>query len=264
MKRSVRIMGILNVTPDSFSDGGTYIGEEAVRNQVRRLLNEGADIIDVGGESTRPFAEPVSGDEEAGRVIPAIEIIRTMSEIPISIDTTKASVAKAALAAGADMVNDISALQKDGEMAGVVAGYDGPVVIMHMQGDPETMQLKPEYENVVDEINDFFSARLQAMEAQGIDRKRVILDPGIGFGKTPEHNLSILKHIPAFKKHGCRLLVGHSRKSFFDHLLGAPVEERDLPTAVVSALCTLKGVDILRVHAVKENLQAVTLAGILG
>ncbi|PIE68458.1 MAG: dihydropteroate synthase, partial [Deltaproteobacteria bacterium] len=220
---STQVMGILNVTPDSFSDGGRYTNEAAIKGQVRQLINDGADIIDVGGESTRPFAEPVSTSEELQRVIPAIKLIRSLYDIPISIDTTKAEVAEAALQAGASMLNDISALEKDPHMVEVAARYTVPVVIMHMQGSPEDMQLNPAYDQVVEEINTYFSERLAFLEQAGIGRERIIIDPGIGFGKTLEHNLVILANIKAFKPHGCPVLIGHSRKSFFEHLLGIPL-----------------------------------------
>jgi len=258
-----RIMGILNVTPDSFSDGGSFSSQEAARAQVGRMLDAGVDIIDVGGESTRPFAEPVSEQEELNRVIPAIEIIRTLTDIPVSIDTSKAEVARQALAAGATMVNDISALRNDPAMAEVVAGYDGPVIIMHMQGTPGDMQVDPRYENVVEEICAFFTERIAWMQEQGIDRQRIILDPGIGFGKTLDHNLAILGNIHTFKQLGYPVLIGHSRKSFLDKLLGLPVDKRDCPTAVISALCATRGADILRVHDVALSRQAVELAAAL-
>ncbi len=253
-------MGILNVTPDSFSDGGSFTSEAAVIAQVEGMLAADVDIIDVGGESTRPFAEPVAEDEELSRVIPAIEAIRRITDIPISIDTSKAVVARQALATGATMVNDISALRKDPAMVGVVAGYDGPVIIMHMQGTPGDMQVNPRYENVVEEICAFFEERIAWMDKQGIERERIILDPGIGFGKTLDHNLAILRNIDAFKQSGHPVLIGHSRKSFLEKLLGLPVEERDCPTAVISALCAARGADILRVHDVALTRQAVELA----
>ncbi len=259
-----KIMGILNVTPDSFSDGGSFVTEDVIAKQVRLMLDQEVDIIDVGGESTRPFAEPVSAAVELQRVIPTIEMIRQIAPaIPVSIDTTKAEVARKALAAGASMVNDISGLGHDPDMAEVVADYDGPVIIMHMQGTPGDMQVNPRYKNVVEEIKDFFIRRLEWMEQQGIDQERVILDPGIGFGKTLEHNLLILKNIRQFKKLGQPVLIGHSRKSFFDKLLGVAVEKRDCPTAVVSALCVRHGADILRVHDVEKTRQAVRLAEVI-
>ena len=262
-KKMPRIMGILNVTPDSFSDGGSFCSREDVCAQVERMLAQGVDIIDVGGESTRPFAEPVSEQEELNRVIPAIETIRKITDIPVSIDTSKAEVARQALAAGATMVNDISALRNDPAMASVVAGYDGPVIIMHMQGTPGDMQVNPSYEDVVGEICAFFEERIGWMGEQGIEKDRIILDPGIGFGKTLDHNLAILGNIRAFKQLGLPVLIGHSRKSFLEKLLGLPVGERDCPTAVISALCAGQGVDLLRVHDVALTRQAVLLAAAL-
>jgi dihydropteroate synthase len=261
--KSPRIMGILNVTPDSFSDGGLFTAQDAIAGQVKKMLADGVDIIDVGGESTRPFAEPVSEAEELNRVIPAIKIIREISDIPVSIDTTKAEVARQALAAGATMVNDISALRRDPAMAGVMADFDGPVIVMHMQGTPGDMQVNPSYGDVVEEICAFFKERVRWMEGQGIDPGRIIIDPGLGFGKTLEHNLAILGNIKTFKKLGRPLLIGHSRKSFLEKLLDLPMEKRDCPTAVISALCALQGADILRVHDVRLTRQALILAEIV-
>ena len=255
-----QIMGILNVIPDSFSDGGSFSSKEAVTARVKLMLADGVDIIDVGGESTRPFAEPVSTKEELNRVLPAIESICKITDIPVSIDTTKAEVARQALQAGASMVNDISALRRDPEMVRVVAGYDGPVLIMHMLGTPGTMQVNPKYGDVVAEICAFFSKRITWMQQQGIAKSRIILDPGIGFGKTLDHNLAILRNINAFKQLGRPVLIGHSRKSFLEKLLGLPVEERDCPTAIISTLCTLQGADILRVHDVRLTRNALILA----
>lgn len=263
MQHPVQIMGILNVTPDSFSDGGRWQSEAALEARIAQLLAEGVDIIDVGGESTRPFADPVSTDEELGRVIPAIRKIRERSTLPISIDTTKAVVARQALAAGATMINDISALRHDPEMIEVARSYTGPVLLMHMQGVPGDMQVAPSYADVVADINAFFTERIGWLERHGISRGRIIIDPGIGFGKTLEHNLTILRNIPAFKVHGCPVLIGHSRKSFLGQLLDVPVEERDSPTAVVSALCAQQGADILRVHNVRGTHQAVRLIAAL-
>lgn len=259
MQHRVQIMGILNVTPDSFSDGGRWTDEVALEARIEQLLLEGADIIDVGGESTRPFAEPVSAEEELARVIPAIRKIRRRSSIPISIDTTKATVARAALATGATMINDISALRHDPGMIEVVRSFDGPVVIMHMQGTPGDMQVAPEYDNVVAEINAFLAERIAWLKGEGVHRQRVIIDPGIGFGKTLAHNLAILRNIPSFKQHGCPVLIGHSRKSFLGQLLNIPVEERNWPTAMVSAFAAEQGADILRVHQVQPTLQALGL-----
>ncbi|MCL2789209.1 MAG: dihydropteroate synthase [Desulfobulbus sp.] len=259
MSQQVRIMGILNVTPDSFSDGGRWLEATALDVRIEQLLTEGADIIDVGGESTRPFAEEVSVDTELDRVIPAIERIRRRSAVPISVDTTKAAVAREAIAAGATMINDISALRHDPDMIEVTRSFAGPVIIMHMQGTPGTMQVSPHYEDVVAEIHAFFTERIAWLEQHGVARSRIIVDPGIGFGKTLEHNLAILRNVAALKRHGCPVLIGHSRKSFLGQLLGLPPGERDWPTAMLSALCVRQGADILRVHAVQTTLQALRL-----
>lgn len=263
MDRRVQVMGILNLTPDSFSDGGLWCSEAALTARIDQLLAEGADIIDVGGESTRPFAEPVAAAEELARVLPAIRKIRERSPLPISIDTTKAPVARAALAAGATLVNDISALRQDPAMVEVVRSYAGPVIIMHMQGTPGDMQVRPHYRDVVAEMNDFFAERIAWMGQQGIDPERIIIDPGIGFGKTLEHNLTILRNIQAFGQHGCPVLIGHSRKSFLGQLLDLPVAERDCATALVSAYCARQGAAILRVHDVRATVCALKLAAAL-
>jgi len=254
-----QIMGIINLTPDSFSDGGQFCSSDAVVEQVEQMVAAGAAIIDLGGESTRPFASPVAADEEISRVVPVIKALRKKTDIPLSIDTTKAVVARQALDAGATIVNDISALRHDPQMVEVVKEYLGPVVIMHMQGTPSDMQCCPTYTNVVDEICAFFRERVEWMEAQGIARDRIILDPGIGFGKTLTHNLTILRHVKAFKTLGLPVLIGHSRKSFLEKLLGLPVEARDCPTAIISALVASQGVDILRVHDVAATAQALRL-----
>ena len=253
MSRRMQIMGIFNVTPDSFSDGGQWTNEKALEERIEQLISEGADIIDVGGESTRPFAEPVSAEEELQRVLPAIKAIRRRSNIPISIDTTKAVVAREAIAVGATIINDISALRQDAGMLTVVQSFAGQVVIMHMQGSPGDMQHNPRYSDVVAEINAFFTERLTWLEANGVERSRIIVDPGIGFGKTLEHNLAILRNIPAFKHHGCPVLIGHSRKSFLGELLGLPVAERDWPTAMISAFAESAGANIVRVHQVSTT-----------
>lgn len=256
----VLVMGILNVTPDSFSDGGRFLSESSLSAQIDAMVAAGADIIDVGGESTRPFAEPVSAARELDRVLPAIRLIRQRSAIPISIDTTKAEVARNALAEGADIINDISAMRFDPEMLSLVKETEVPVIIMHMQGTPSDMQIDPHYDDVVVEIKEFFEERLTWAAENGISRERFILDPGIGFGKTVGHNLTILKRVPELTELGCPVLIGHSRKSFIGKLLGAEVDARDVATAAISALCVQKGVSILRVHDVGMTVQAVKLA----
>lgn len=255
-------MGILNLTPDSFSDGGKLADRETLLDHAEKMLAAGVDILDIGGESTRPMAPPVAVDEELRRVIPAIEAIRKLApSITISIDTTKAAVARQALAAGADIINDISALRFDPAMAELAAGGDWPVIIMHMQGTPRDMQLNPHYDDVVGEIKQFLARRIEELSQQGVQRERLIIDPGLGFGKTLEHNLAILRNLAQFRTLGRPLLIGHSRKSFLTKLLGElAMEERDLPSAVVAALCALNGADIIRTHNVEATRQALRLA----
>lgn len=256
----MQIMGILNVTPDSFSDGGRYTSIDAALQQCRLLIESGADIIDVGGESTRPFAKAVPLEEEFNRTIPVIQAIRREFSIPVSIDTRNAAVARGALEAGADIINDISALQHDPEMIDVVLATEVPVVIMHMQKTPETMQLAPQYDDVVEDVCTFFTERLDWMTSKGVDLSRVILDPGIGFGKTLDHNLSLIKHLDRISQLGHPVLLGHSRKRFLGELTGQEETERDFATAVVAALAAGKGVDIIRVHNVEMTKTAVQLA----
>lgn len=258
---AIRVMGILNVTPDSFSDGGEFATFEAVLAQADRLIADGADILDVGGESTRPFAAPVSTEEELQRVIPVIEAVRRKHRIPISIDTTKAIVAREALRAGADIVNDISALRKDPEMITVIRASSCPVIIMHMQGTPADMQVKPHYDDVVADIIDFFAERIAWITGNGVARDRLIVDPGIGFGKTLHHNLSLLKHLEEFSALGLPVLLGHSRKRFLGEITGIPREtDRDLASAVAAALCCDRNVAIVRVHNVAATRQALRVA----
>lgn len=257
--RSVRIMGILNVTPDSFSDGGSFFKPSSALNQARRLIDEGADILDIGGESTRPYAEPVSLDDELDRVIPIIESIRTFSTIPISIDTSKAEVARQALGAGADIINDVTALRKDPEMIDLVRSCDNQVIIMHMLGTPGTMQDEPFYHNVVEEVIDFFRERLAAIGAAGIDLKRIVIDPGIGFGKQLTHNLQLLNHLEKLSDLGQPVLLGHSRKRFLGDLTGLAPDKRDPITSVVSGLSLNKNISIFRVHDVAATRAALTV-----
>ncbi|MEN8188211.1 MAG: dihydropteroate synthase [Thermodesulfobacteriota bacterium] len=259
----VRVMGIINVTPDSFSDGGRCNSAESSLTQAKLMIGEGADILDIGGESTRPFAEPVELFQELDRVIPAIKAIRKESTIPISIDTSKAEVARQALASGADVINDITALRKDPEMVRLAADTDVPLILMHMQGSPGDMQVEPHYEDVVAEIIDFFQERLSFLDAHSISRERIIVDPGIGFGKSLQHNLTILKNLDAFSVLGCPVLLGHSRKRFIGDVTGLPVEQRDLPTAVISALAARQGVAYIRVHDVASTRTALTIESAL-
>jgi dihydropteroate synthase len=255
-------MGILNVTPDSFSDGGRFASLDRALEQAERLITEGADILDVGGESTRPFAPPVDTAEEIRRVIPVITGIRRHHTIPISIDTTKAAVAREALAAGADIINDISALRHDAHMLEVVQESAVPVILMHMLGTPSTMQVAPRYDEVVADIIGFFQERIAWLTAKGIDKRRLIVDPGIGFGKSVAHNLSLLKHLEQFSAQlDLPVMLGHSRKRFLGEITGIKVEaERDMATAVVAALCAGKGITMMRVHNVAATRQALQVA----
>jgi dihydropteroate synthase len=255
----IRVMGIVNVTPDSFSDGGSLSTLQAAVDHTRFLIASGADIIDIGGESTRPFADPVSLNEELERTIPLINAIRRFSDIPISIDTRKAEVARQALAAGASLINDVSALRGDPEMIALAADSSAELIIMHMQGTPDTMQVDPRYEDVVGEICEFFAERLTTLAAAGIDPARIIVDPGIGFGKRLQHNLSLIKHIDRFAELGRPVLLGHSRKRFLGDLTGCPPQDRDMATAVIAALC-LDKVSLLRVHDVAATRQALQVA----
>jgi len=258
--RRTLVMGILNVTPDSFSDGGRHNEQQAMEFRIAEMLAAGADLIDVGGESTRPGAEPVSLEEELGRVLPAITAIRALDRrVPVSIDTCKAEVASQALAAGADIINDVSALRFDPRMGSLAGESGAPLILMHMQGDPATMQLAPHYTDVLGEIIDFLDERIRWAVGQGVDRSRIIVDPGLGFGKTLADNLTILKRLDEFYRLGCPLLLGHSRKSFLGKVLRLALEERDLASAVLSAYCALQGIDLLRVHDVAKNIQAIRL-----
>lgn len=248
------------MTPDSFSDGGQFTSEKTILQAAEHMIAEGADIIDIGGESTRPYAQPVPADEEIRRVLPAISAIRQRHNIPISIDTSKAKVAELALDAGADIINDISAMRFDTAMAPLAAKRQCPAVIMHMQGTPADMQIQPKYADVISETLIFFKERIQCLVEQGIDRQRIILDPGIGFGKTLGHNLAILNRTAEYQILGCPLLIGHSRKSFLAALLGQGLTDRDLPTAVLSGLLARQQVAILRVHNVLATAQAIRLS----
>lgn len=254
-----RLMGILNVTPDSFSDGGNWIGVDAAVEHGRALAGQGADVIDVGGESTRPGAEPVTASEEIRRVIPVIERLSKLVDVPISIDTMKAEVAREAMTAGATIVNDITAMTFDPDMARVVAQSDCGVILMHMQGTPQTMQLDPRYDNAVGEISSYLDERVRAAQQAGIDPERIVLDPGIGFGKTAEHNVAILQNIAAFRASGRPVLIGHSRKGFLSKILGRPVQDRLAATIGVSIAAAHQRADLLRIHdvaAVRDALQA--------
>lgn len=254
------VMGIVNVTPDSFADGGRHFSCEAALAHARHLVAAGADILDVGGESTRPFSEPVPLEEELRRVLPVIAAIRAEMEVPLSIDTYKAEVARRALEAGADIINDISALRFDPDMAPLAAATGAPVILMHMKGTPRDMQADPRYDDLLGEIKAFLAKRRDFALAQGIAPEAVVLDPGIGFGKTFAHNLQILNHLDTFLELGCPLLVGPSRKAFIGHYLGGlPPDDRDNGTLAALAAAILKGAKILRVHNVAAAAQFLTL-----
>ena len=254
------VMGVLNVTPDSFSDGGQFFDSGRAVERGLQMAADGAAIIDIGGESTRPGSASVSDDEQIGRVVPVIKALCKKIDVPISVDTYKLEVAKAALEAGAAMINDISALS-DERMAELAAKHDVPVVLMHMQGTPATMQIEPKYEDVVSEVLEFLLERARRAEDAGIDRKKIFIDPGIGFGKTLEHNLLLLRDIDKFVAAGYRVLVGTSRKSFIGKLTGKEKPgERIFGTAATVALCAAAGVSIVRVHDVAEMVDVVKIA----
>ena len=257
------VMGVLNVTPDSFSDGGEFFDTGGAIERGLKMADEGAAMIDVGAESTRPGSEGVSADEQIKRAIPVIEAICKKIDVPISIDTYKFKVAKAALEAGAAMMNDITALS-DERMGGLASQQKVPVVLMHMQGTPATMQAEPKYDDVVGEVLGFLLERAKRAEGFGIDRKRIFIDPGIGFGKTLEHNLLLLKNIDKFVTTDYRVLVGTSRKSFIGKITGKEnPAERIFGTAATVALCAAAGVSIVRVHDVAEMVDVVKVVNTL-
>lgn len=250
------IMGIVNVTPDSFSDGGRFLDPQAAVEHALQLVEQGADLLDIGGESTRPGAVAVPVDEELRRVLPVVEQLAQRTRAILSIDTTKAEVARETLRAGARVVNDISGLRFDPQMSAICAESRAGVICMHIQGTPQTMQIAPHYDDAVTEIAAYFEQQLASMEAQGIPRERVVVDPGIGFGKTPEHNVQILSHIARFRALGRPVCIGHSRKRFLKKLLGRPLDERSFGTAGVSIALAMQSVDILRVHDVAATRDA--------
>jgi dihydropteroate synthase len=252
------LMGIVNVTPDSFSDGGRFLDAEAAIEHGLRLVGEGADILDIGGESTRPASEPVPAGEELNRVIPVIERLAATTHVPISIDTSKAEVARRALQAGARIVNDISGLRFDPAIVDVCSEFRCGIVCMHIQGTPQTMQANPQYDDVVAEICDYFRQRLESLQRHGIPAERVVLDPGVGFGKTAQHNIEILSHIDQLRSLGRPVLIGHSRKRFLQKVVNREVDERLFGTVGVSVGLALQHVDILRVHDVAANRDAIS------
>ncbi len=252
-----KVMGIVNLTPDSFSDGGRTAGSAAAVSQARRLVREGAGLIDLGGESSRPGSDPVSIDEELRRVIPVVEALASELGVPISIDTTKAEVARRALDAGAAIVNDISALGSDADMGRVVAATGAGVVLMHMQGVPKTMQVDPHYEDVLGEVYEVLARRVERAESLGIARDRIAIDPGIGFGKTIDHNLEILRNLRRFDTLGCAILIGTSRKGFLGTITGRGVHERATASVVSSLAACAAGARVVRVHDVAPMVDAI-------
>jgi dihydropteroate synthase len=253
------IMGILNVTPDSFTDGGLFFDEEDAVAHGEALAAAGADIIDVGGESSRPFSDPVPVKEEIRRVVPVVQELASRLSVPISIDTNKAEVARHAIAAGASMANDIGALRFDSAMAGVMAEAGVPVVLMHMKGRPKSMQIDPHYEDVVGEVRSFLADAIRMAEEAGIDRTKIIVDPGIGFGKTVTHNLLLIKHLSDFHALEVPVLIGPSRKSFITKILGEGDERREIGTQAAVAAAVLQGVHIVRVHDVERTRDTLKL-----
>lgn len=252
------IMGILNITPDSFSDGGIFLARDAAVAHASQMVEEGADLIDVGGESTRPGAQAVSAQEELDRVIPVIEAIARAVPVPISIDTSKPEVMRAAVAAGAGLINDVRALREE-DAVSTVADLAVPVCLMHMQGEPRSMQHNPSYKDVVAEVGDFLDARIAACELAGIDRARLLIDPGFGFGKTAAHNLELLRRLFELNRFGVPILAGLSRKSLIGALLGLPVGERLHASVALAVTAVQNGAKILRVHDVRATREAIRM-----
>ena len=257
------VMGILNVTPDSFSDGGCYLDVERAVAHAKLMVAEGATLIDIGGESSRPGASAVSISEELARILPVIRAIVDTVDVLLSVDTHKAEVARHALEAGAHLINDITALRGDTAMAAVVSELEAGLILMHMKGTPRTMQQAPQYDDVVSEICDSLQTSIKAAESEGINADRIIIDPGIGFGKTIEHNLEILKRLTEFRDLHKPLLIGTSRKSFIGNILGLPVTERVEGTTATTCWAIIHGADIVRVHDVKANVRAAQMTDVL-
>ena len=249
------IMGIINVTPDSFSDGGKYANVEAAVMRAKQMVADGADIIDIGGESSRPGAETITANEECRRVIPVVQALAEQFQIPISVDTYKAKVAREALSAGACVINDITALHGDPNMCQIIADAQAGVILMHMQGVPATMQKAPTYQNVVAEVHAWLTEVASQAVDRGIDSSRIMIDPGIGFGKTFDHNLEILRHLMQFRGIGYPMLVGVSRKKFIGRILDLPVHQREEGTAATVAWSIINGANVVRVHDVAKMKQ---------
>ena len=260
MRRRTAIMGILNITPDSFSDGGRYLDPEAAVRRGVELAEEGADVIDIGGESTRPGARSVTTEEELERVLPVIRGLRRVLTLPLSIDTYKAEVARRALEEGVDLVNDVSALRFDPDMVSLVAKEQVPVVLMHMQGRPRDMQLEPRYQDVLSEVRIFLRGRIETATEAGVDQTRILIDPGIGFGKNLDHNLTLLRSLPSLGSLGAPLLVGPSRKTFIGRILNLDADQRLEGSLGAAVAASLGGANMLRVHDVRGTARAVRVA----
>ncbi len=259
LRRRPLVMGILNVTPDSFSDGGQHIDPTQAAQAAMQMEADGADLIDIGGESTRPYSDPVGVQQELDRVMPVIERLAGKLSIPISIDTSKSVVAAAAVAAGAEIINDVTGLEGDPEMAATARDLAVGICVMHMQGEPQTMQNDPQYKNVVEEIYAYLVARRDFCLDIGIELDRICLDPGIGFGKTHEHNLELLRGTRRFAEIGSPMLIGHSRKGFIGKMLGDKDADRTAATLGVSLAVAAAGADVIRVHDVKPTVDALKL-----
>ncbi|OGP27389.1 MAG: dihydropteroate synthase [Deltaproteobacteria bacterium GWA2_57_13] len=262
-ERRTALVGVLNVTPDSFSDGGRYLDPENAIARGVKLAEEGADLIDIGGESSRPGARPVSAEEELERVVPVIRGLRRALSVPLSIDTYKARVARVALEEGVDVVNDISAMRFDPEMVRVIAAAKVPVVLMHMQGTPRTMQERPYYRDVVEEVKGFLQERIEFALESGVGPEQILVDPGIGFGKELEHNLALLRGLPALASLGRPILVGPSRKTFIGKILGVGPEERLEGSLAAAVAAVLAGANMIRIHDVREARRAIGIADAL-
>src|SRR5579875_1227046 len=258
------ILGIVNVTPDSFSDGGQFLDADAAVAHGLNLVEQGADLLDIGGESTRPGSLPVPLEEELSRVIPVVRRLAALTSTPLSVDTNKAEVARQALEAGAHVINDVTALRGDPRMAEVVRSYGAGIILMHMQGTPATMQIAPHYEDVVAEVTDFLQARLQTCLDLGIAASQVVLDPGIGFGKTAKHNLQLLAHLEALQRLGRPVCLGVSRKGFLGKMLNRPLQQRLASSLAAACYALVRGsAQILRVHDVAETRDVVVLVNAL-
>jgi dihydropteroate synthase len=260
LSERTHVMGILNITPDSFFDGGRFLKKELALEHALQMEEQGADILDIGGESTRPGADPVDSEEEIKRVLPVIEAIGPRVQIPLSVDTRKSRVAEAALKAGAHIVNDVSGLKHDPRMAEVVARYGVPLVLMHMRGQPKDMQSRTEYGDLIGDVTRFFKEQVGTAASAGIPRERIVLDPGIGFGKKGEDNFVLIRHLRCFNSMGCPILVGLSRKSFIGKTLDLPESERLTGTIAAVTAAVLFGAHIIRVHDVLEAVQAAAIA----